>query len=63
MMGQYAEPEHLRDADLDNITAGNAGSEFVFPDVCKFPGPPAPPVPIPYPNLAQGSERKTDRSK
>lgn len=23
------------------------------PDVCKTPAPPAPPVPIPYPNIAQ----------
>ncbi|MFN0113196.1 MAG: PAAR-like domain-containing protein [Paracoccaceae bacterium] len=25
------------------------------PDVCKTPAPPAPPVPIPYPNIAQSS--------
>jgi hypothetical protein len=25
----------------------------VFPDVCKVPAPPAPPVPTPFPNLAQ----------
>jgi hypothetical protein len=24
-----------------------------FPDVCKTPAPPAPPIPIPYPNIAQ----------
>ena len=29
------------------------GVAFAFPDVCKTPAPPAPPVPIPYPNTAQ----------
>lgn len=29
------------------------GIAFAFPDVCKTPAPPAPPVPIPYPNIAQ----------
>jgi hypothetical protein len=24
---------------------------MAFPDVCKTPAPPAPPIPIPYPNL------------
>jgi hypothetical protein len=24
-----------------------------MPDVCKTPAPPAPPIPIPYPNIAQ----------
>lgn len=27
-----------------------------FPDVCKTPAPPAPPIPIPYPNIAQSSD-------
>jgi len=27
------------------------GQCFAFPDVCKTPAPPAPPVPTPYPNL------------
>jgi hypothetical protein len=26
---------------------------FAFPDVCLTPAPPAPPIPIPYPNIAQ----------
>lgn len=26
---------------------------FAMPDVCLTPAPPAPPVPIPYPNIAQ----------
>ena len=29
------------------------GVAFAFPDVCKTPAPPGPPVPIPYPNIAQ----------
>lgn len=28
------------------------GQCFAFPDVCKTPAPPAPFVPIPYPNIA-----------
>lgn len=27
------------------------GQCFAFPDVCKTPAPPAPPIPIPYPNI------------
>jgi hypothetical protein len=34
-------------------TATNGGGNcFVFPDVCNTPAPPAPPIPIPYPNTA-----------
>ena len=29
------------------------GMVMCFPDVCKTPFPPAPPVPIPYPSIAQ----------
>ena len=29
---------------------------FAFPDVCLTPAPPGPPVPIPYPNIAQLSD-------
>lgn len=32
------------------------GVSFAFPDVCKTPAPPAPPVPIPYPNIAKSSD-------
>jgi hypothetical protein len=28
------------------------GQLFAFPDVCKVPAPPAPPVPTPFPNIA-----------
>lgn len=30
-----------------------SGMDFAMPDVCLTPAPPAPPVPIPYPNTAQ----------
>jgi len=33
-------------------SSGNKGMSLGFPDVCKAPAPPAPFVPIPYPNLA-----------
>ena len=26
---------------------------FAFPDVCKVPAPPAPPIPVPFPNIGQ----------
>ena len=38
------------------VHAGSSGQSPVFPDVCKTPAPPAPPVPIPYPNLARSSD-------
>ena len=31
------------------------GTDMGVPDVCLTPAPPGPPVPIPYPNVAQGS--------
>jgi hypothetical protein len=30
------------------------GVNFGFPDVCLTPAPPAPPIPIPYPNFSMG---------
>ncbi|MEJ8849312.1 DUF4150 domain-containing protein [Variovorax rhizosphaerae] len=38
------------------VHAGSNGITMAFPDVCKTPVPPAPPVPIPYPNIAQSSD-------
>jgi hypothetical protein len=35
---------------------GSGGFSIVFPDVCKTPAPPAPFVPIPYPNVGQASD-------
>jgi uncharacterized Zn-binding protein involved in type VI secretion len=35
------------------FASNNGGGDcFAFPDVCLTPAPPAPPVPIPYPNTA-----------
>ena len=31
-----------------------AGTDMGFPDVCLTPAPPAPPIPVPYPNVAMG---------
>jgi hypothetical protein len=30
------------------------GLDLGFPDVCLTPAPPGPPVPVPYPNIANG---------
>ena len=30
------------------------GTDMAFPDVCLTPAPPAPPIPVPYPNIAMG---------
>ena len=35
---------------------GSGGMSIVFPDVCKTPAPPAPFVPIPYPNIGKSSD-------
>ena len=35
---------------------GSGGLSIVFPDVCKTPAPPAPFVPIPYPNIGKASD-------
>lgn len=38
------------------VHKGSGGMSLVFPDVCKTPAPPGPPVPIPYPNLGQSMD-------
>jgi len=38
------------------VHAGSDGISTAFPDVCKTPAPPAPPIPIPYPNIAKSSD-------
>lgn len=38
------------------VHAGSNGITMAFPDVCKTPAPPAPPIPIPYPNIARSSD-------
>lgn len=35
---------------------GSGGMSIAFPDVCKTPAPPAPFVPIPYPNIGKSSD-------
>ena len=41
---------------LTVVHAGSNGISTAFPDVCKTPAPPAPFVPIPYPNIAKSSD-------
>lgn len=38
------------------VHAGSSGMVMGFPDVCKTPAPPAGPIPIPYPNIAQSTD-------
>jgi len=38
------------------VHKGSNGITTAFPDVCKTPAPPAPPIPIPYPNIAKSSD-------
>lgn len=38
------------------VHKGSGGVTQAFPDVCKTPAPPAPPIPIPYPNIAMSSD-------
>lgn len=42
---------------------GSNGMSFAFPDVCKTPAPPAPPIPIPYPNIAKSSDTSKGAKK
>jgi hypothetical protein len=41
---------------LSVVHASSNGVTIAFPDVCKTPAPPAPPLPIPYPNIAKSSD-------
>lgn len=41
---------------LSVVHKDSAGITIAFPDVCKTPAPPAPFVPIPYPNIAKSSD-------
>jgi hypothetical protein len=41
---------------LSVVHADSNGITTAFPDVCKTPAPPAPPIPIPYPNIAKSSD-------
>lgn len=39
------------------------GQCFAMPDVCLTPAPPAPPIPIPYPNTAMVNQAKKTTKK
>ena len=38
------------------------GQCFAFPDVCKTPAPPAPFVPVPYPNIGMCTQASISRT-
>jgi hypothetical protein len=42
--------------NLSVVHQDSGGITTAFPDVCKTPAPPAPFVPIPYPNVAKSSD-------
>lgn len=41
---------------LSVVHQASSGITIAFPDVCKTPAPPAGPIPIPYPNIAQSAD-------
>jgi len=47
---------------LSVVHADSNGITTAFPDVCKTPAPPAPFVPIPYPNIAKSSDTASGTS-
>ena len=49
--------------NLSVVHAGSNGVTIAFPDVCKTPAPPAPPIPIPYPNIAKSSDTASGAKK
>ncbi|TAK06634.1 MAG: DUF4150 domain-containing protein [Candidatus Manganitrophaceae bacterium] len=42
--------------NMSVVHSDSSGISMAFPDVCKTPAPPAPPIPIPYPNIAKSSD-------
>jgi hypothetical protein len=48
---------------LSVVHASSNGVTIAFPDVCKTPAPPAPFVPIPYPNIAKSSDTAKETKK
>lgn len=48
---------------LSIVNADSGGVTIAFPDVCKTPAPPAPPIPIPYPNIANSSDTASGSKK
>ncbi len=47
---------------LSVVHKDSGGITQAFPDVCKTPAPPAPPIPIPYPNIAMSSDTSSGTS-
>jgi hypothetical protein len=45
------------------VHADSSGISMAMPDVCLTPAPPAPPVPIPYPNIAKSSDTASGTTK
>jgi hypothetical protein len=41
---------------LSVVHSASGGVTTAMPDVCLTPAPPAPPIPVPYPNVAQSSD-------
>ena len=39
-------------------SSNGGGQCFSFPDVCKVPAPPAPPIPTPFPNIGMCTQAK-----
>ncbi len=44
-------------------STNGGGMSQAFPDVCKTPAPPAPPIPVPYPNMAMLNQAKGTSKK
>jgi hypothetical protein len=49
--------------NLSVVHQSSNGVTIAFPDVCKTPAPPAPPIPIPYPNIAKSSDTSKGTKK
>lgn len=47
---------------LTVVHKSSNGVNMAFPDVCKTPAPPAPPIPIPYPNIAMSKDTASGSS-
>ena len=45
------------------VHKSSSGIASAFPDVCKTPAPPAPFVPIPYPNISKSSDTSKGSKK
>jgi hypothetical protein len=48
--------------NLSVVHKDSGGVTIAFPDVCLTPAPPAPPIPIPYPNIAKSSDTASGSS-